>query len=198
MALSIANITIELREILLKDRPKSLYDISPKGTVPVLQTQEKIIDESLDIIYWAMDNFENSEQYLTNLNLQEDLIHQNDTEFKMWLDRYKYNERYDDFSLNECKSNCKKIIDQFENNLNEFSYLSGNTLSMVDVSIFPFIRQYSNVDINYFSNTFPNTTNWLNRQLNSNLFKSVMKKYPQWKIGDEPKIINFNSELIEA
>jgi Glutathione S-transferase len=56
MALSESKITIELREISLKDRPDSLYKISAKGTVPVLQiNKDQIIDESLQIMLWAID-----------------------------------------------------------------------------------------------------------------------------------------------
>ena len=50
MALAYANITIELREILLSDRPDELYTASSKGTVPVLQLPNgSVIDESFDI-----------------------------------------------------------------------------------------------------------------------------------------------------
>ena len=55
MALSASKTKIELREILLKDRPQSLYDISSKGTVPVLKVNDNhIIDESLQIMIWAI------------------------------------------------------------------------------------------------------------------------------------------------
>ena len=90
MALSISNISIELREILLKDRPVSLYETSPKGTVPVLQLHDKVIDESLDIMLWALkNNFEQT--WLSKEHAKElKMININDTEFKRWLDRYKY------------------------------------------------------------------------------------------------------------
>jgi len=198
MALSISNITIELREILLKDRPASLYEISPKGTVPVLQLHNKVIDESLDIINWAVEQSSDNSILFQNIELQNDWIHKNDTEFKKWLDRYKYNERFDDFILEECKSKANEIIKLYEKNLDNHSYLIGEHLQMVDICIFPFIRQFANVKMDYFTSSYPNTKIWLDKLLESELFKSVMNKYPQWQIGDSPLIINFKNELIEA
>ena len=55
MALILANKQVELREILLKDKPNEMLAISSKGTVPVLQLTEKVLDESLEIISWAME-----------------------------------------------------------------------------------------------------------------------------------------------
>jgi len=198
MALSFANISIELREILLKNKPDELYEISPKGTVPVLQTEQKVIDESIDIMLWAMDKLDSSSEILSEIDLQREMIYLNDTEFKKWLDRYKYNDRYEEFSMDECKLECKIIIDKYEDNIEYFNFLLGDSISLVDIAIFPFIRQFANVNMDYFSSTYPKTKNWLDKMIESDLFKSVMKKYPQWQIGDSSKIVNFKSEFIEA
>ena len=87
MALSFAKISVELREILLSNRPEKLYKISPKGTVPVLQTEQKVIDESLDIMFWALDKIETTNNILSNIELQKEMVKKNDNEFKIWLDR---------------------------------------------------------------------------------------------------------------
>ena len=56
MVLAKANITLEHREILLKDRPSSLLNISSKGTVPALYIDNNhIIDESFDIMIWGIE-----------------------------------------------------------------------------------------------------------------------------------------------
>ena len=55
MALSYSKIKVELKEILLSNRPSELYAISIKGTVPVLRVNNNIvIEESLDIMKWAL------------------------------------------------------------------------------------------------------------------------------------------------
>ena len=55
MAMAYSKISYEHREILLKDRPTSLYDLSKKGTVPVLQLMDgTVIDESIDIMKWCI------------------------------------------------------------------------------------------------------------------------------------------------
>ena len=198
MALSFAKISVELREILLSNRPEKLYKISPKGTVPVLQTEQKVIDESLDIMFWALDKIETTNNILSNIELQKEMVKKNDNEFKIWLDRYKYNDRNKNFTLEECKSKCGEIIFNYETKLEQNNYLLGNSISFVDIAIFPFIRQFVNVDIKYFSETYPFSDKWLENMLKSELFNSVMKKYPQWKMNDLPNIINFKSEAIET
>ena len=42
---------VEHREVILRERPSHMMEISPKGTVPVLQlTDGTVIEESLDIM----------------------------------------------------------------------------------------------------------------------------------------------------
>ena len=118
MALSYCNIQVELREISLRDRPQSLYDISKKGTVPVILTKNKnVIDESLDIMIWAL-NKKNNQTWLNKDNKEIDLINFNDTEFKKWLDKYKYHDRYPENSKESYRDKCNVILAKYENNLN--------------------------------------------------------------------------------
>ena len=180
MALYESNIVVELREILLKDRPKELYDISSKGTVPVLQLdQSKVIDESLDIMLWALKR-NNSAWINQRLNEQLALIEINDTDFKYWLDRYKYHDRYLEFSLEYYQEQCEKYLIQYEKKLKKISYLLDNHMRLVDVALFPFIRQYANINKEYFSQTFSNLNTWLHNFISSDLFNSVMIKYKIW------------------
>ena len=97
MALILASKQCELREILLKNKPDHMIEISPKGTVPVLQLPDKVLDESLDIISWAMvSHLDNVHVFSkTEEILYMELVHLFDTKFKHHLDRYKYNNRYD-------------------------------------------------------------------------------------------------------
>jgi glutathione S-transferase len=198
MALSYLNISIELREILLKDRPKQLLKISPKGTVPVLQlVNGDVIEESIDIMNWAIEISNNEDLIHINPKLQFELIDQNDTIFKIWLDRYKYNNQNQKYSYSQCRKKCDKVLIQYEKLLINNDYLMNNSISFCDMAIFPFIRQFYNIDINYFSNTYPKLNFWLQKIINSVLFKSVMIKYPQWESNDNSKIINLK-EVIES
>ena len=110
MALTQIDITLELREVSLKDRPTQLYDISPKETVPVLQLQNgEVIDESLDIMLWCFQQNEGQSEYSSQLEFIKII----DGEFKYWLDRYKYHERHPEYSRDYYRDKCAVILFQF-------------------------------------------------------------------------------------
>ena len=101
MAIKLADIRCEIREVRLNNKPRHMLEISPKGTVPVLILKDKIIDESLDIINWVINripifkgNLEQNENDLT-----DKLIYIFDNKFKYHLDRYKYSTRYENTDL---------------------------------------------------------------------------------------------------
>ena len=86
MALAYSKITYEHREILLSNRPDSLYEISPKGTVPVLQLSDGIIiDESIDVMKWCLNINDPNDWYKEQCIEQDNLIINNDTNFKYWF-----------------------------------------------------------------------------------------------------------------
>ena len=191
MALANSEIEVEIREIFLKDRPQSLYDISPKGTVPVLHlSEEAVIDESIDIMKWALAQ-SSSDWYNSNLVLQDEMIHHNDTEFKEYLDKYKYHDRHPEKTLEYYRDQCAKTLYRYEISLVENIYLLGNNIQCVDIAIFPFVRQCANVDRVWFASTFPNVERWLENWIQSKLFRRVMPKFDTWKLGDEPLYILF-------
>tara|TARA_B100000945_G_scaffold321397_1_gene335694 strand:- start:1181 stop:1762 length:582 start_codon:yes stop_codon:yes gene_type:complete len=192
MALSYTNQTIELREISLKNRPKSLYEISSKGTVPVLFfNNNRILDESLDIMLWSLHRSDTNDWYVKNKNIQLEIIKRNDTQFKLWLSKYKYFVRYPDFNQDYYRKKCNEFLHDIEGRLENYQYIVSNQVSLVDIAIFPLIRQFANVDFEYFNTKYAKLPNWFNKINNSNLFLSVMKKYPEF---DEKSqlIINFN------
>ena len=192
MALSEYNIKVELREILLKDRPNELLNISPKGTVPVLQLPNKnVLDESLDIINWVLNN-NDSNWKETNYEEQQKMIKNNDEEFKHYLDRYKYNDRYPEKSKEFYQKKCEVYLKNYEEKLTENMFLVSDKMQIVDIAIFPFLRQYAFVNKLQFSKSFVKLNNYLERILNTNLFKSVMQKYPVWSLESEKIITDFN------
>jgi len=194
MALAYTSINIELREISLRDRPKELYEVSKKATVPVLITADGlVIDESLDIMLWSLKNNSNQGWLLEDHKLELDMIHKNDTVFKKWLDRYKYYERYPDNSKEYYRNKCHNILFDYNNRLDKAKYLLGHDISIVDVAIFPFVRQFSNVDYQWFENTYSRLELWFKEISSSDLFISVMKKYDTWNNENEGILVDFNS-----
>ena len=191
MVLSYMEVSVELREVLLNERPQSLYKISSKGTVPVLLLNDgKVLDESLDIMLWAIEQGE-QKLYEDKLNEQNQLIKYNDTKFKYWLDRYKYHVRYLEHSREYYQRKCSKTLAEYDMMLRGNAYLMGDRIRLADIAIFPFIRQCANVDQNWFNNKYPNLNQWLEIWKESRLFKSVMMKYNQWRLGDKLLIVNF-------
>ena len=192
MALAYINIEIELREISLKDRPEELYKASSKGTVPVLITLDNlIIDESLEIMLWALKNKSNQTWLTNNSSKELEMISENDTLFKKWLDRYKYHDRYPENSKKFYRDNCSKILDNHETELDKTKYLLSNDLNIVDIAIFPFIRQFANVDPEWFQDNYKNLANWLNEISTLDLFIAVMQKYNLWDSRSGDLIINY-------
>ena len=191
MVLSYMEVSVELREVLLNERPQSLYKISSKGTVPVLLLDDgKVLDESLDIMRWAIKQGE-QKLYEDKLNEQNQLIKYNDTKFKYWLDKYKYHVRYLEHSKEYYQRECSKTLAEYDMRLRENAYLLGDRIRLADIAIFPFIRQCANVDQNWFKNKYLYLDQWLEIWKQSRVFKSVMIKYNQWKVGDELLIFNF-------
>jgi glutathione S-transferase len=184
MALRCAEISVEIREISLRDKPPEMLAISPKGTVPVLHCAEgRVIDQSLDIMRWALAQHDplhwlrcavGSEEYAQ----QESLIACNDTTFKHWLDRYKYAERYPEFSsayYREQALTCQ--LDLLEQRLSQQAFLGGETAALSDVALFPFVRQFAAVDAAWFETSpYPATRQWLRGWVESDLFKRIMAK----------------------
>jgi len=193
MALSYSDITVEIKEISLKNRPQELYDVSPKGTVPVLcLNNSTIIEESIDIMKWALEQKNMKSWFISNINSQMEMIMLYDDEFKYWLDRYKYHDRFPENNKTFYMEKCHIFLSRINNLLKGNSYLFSNKISLADIAIFPFIRQCANVDVDWFAKNYINTSKWLDYFINSKLFLSVMDKYPEYKSKQKPLIINFN------
>ena len=192
MALSQYSVKIELREILLKDRPDELLKISAKGTVPVLQLSNKIIiDESLDIINWVIKN-NDSNWTEVKYEEQKQIIKTNDEEFKFYLDRYKYSDQYPEQSKKFYQKECAKYLIKYEEKLTKNMFLLSDKIQLVDIAIFPFLRQYAHINKLQFSKSFTKLNNYLDRILDSKLFNSVMQKYPIWSLDSKKIITDFN------
>jgi glutathione S-transferase len=185
MTLSYAGIEVRLREVILRDKPAAMLAASSKGTVPVLiQSDGKVIDESRDIMRWAL-NQNDPASWLESADRDDSLVDLCDSEFKHWLDRYKYAVRFPERDEGWYRQQGEQFLAQLEMRLSQWHYLSGASLSVVDVAIAPFVRQFASVDSPWWSERpYPSVSDWLHEFINSALFLSVMNKYPQWLEGD--------------
>ena len=185
MAIAVSGTVVNLREVMLKDKPEDMIAASPKATVPVLIDGETVLEESLDLMKWALDQ-NDPEDWLGVMGEAEALIAENDGPFKHHLDRYKYATRYDGADPEEHRAAGMAFLQKLEARLETSPYLFGARRSAADIAIFPFVRQFRIADEGWFDAApVPNVRRWLKTLTSSGLFASVMKKYPAWKDSGE-------------
>ena len=176
--------TVRLRELVLRDKPQEMLELSPKGTVPVLElTNGTVIDESRDVMVWALEQ-NDPENWLRAKNFA--LIDEADGDFKHHLDRYKYATRYKDVDPSEHREAGFAFIQKLNEHITANGFLVDNARSFADIAIFPFIRQFRIADQDWFDTNAPAALRqWLATLMDSPLFTGVMKKYPTWKESGE-------------
>ena len=189
LAILLAQQTVQIRAITMKDKPAEMLLASPKGTVPVLVIEKgdetQVVDESLDVMLWAL-NQSDPENLLYSQEpkaLPEMLknIEQNDAEFKPNLEKYKRAKRFHGGDEEQCRLECEPFIQALEQRLSQHEFLMGSTPSLLDYALLPFIRQFSRVNKPVFAQEqYTNLRRWLSHHLQSRLFSRAMFKYPLW------------------
>ena len=191
-----AELQVELREITLKNKPPQMLAISPKGTVPVLQLLDgTVIEESREIMIWALAQ-QDPQGLLHDAALHEAnvLIDKNDNEFKHWLDRYKYADRHLEMSQTEYRQKGEVFLQLLEELLTKNPYLLGKGITLADIGIMPFVRQFAHVNRDVFYNLpYPNLQRWLQDWLQHPLFLQAMTKFQPWQDGDEVVVFPLSS-----
>ena len=182
MAIAAANRVVELREVLLKDKPADLTAVSPKATVPVLVLPDgQILEESLDIIDLAL-NQSDPLHWARGRAGATDWVQRCDGELKMWLDRYKYADRFPEASAEHYRQKAEQTLQHMENAFEAHRWLGGVSASVADVAVFPFVRQFAAVEPQWWTQApYHKVRAWLAYWLDSTLFASVMEKYPRWE-----------------
>jgi len=189
MALKYTNTPVELREVVLREMPEALLACSPKATVPVLVLHHgRVLEESREIIYWALSRHD-PDGWLPgdamHLALANQLIDENDFSFKACLDRYKYAERYPAHPAVYYRAQGESFLQQLDARLGGTGWLAGERMTVADIAIFPFIRQFAQVDRGWFDQTpYRRVQGWLQGFEEAELFTGVMQKYPRWQAGD--------------
>lgn len=182
MALKYAGIALEIREIVLKAKPAEMLKVSPKATVPVLVLVDgTVIEQSLDIMLWALQQQDTDGWLNADDNLMQQLIADNDGAFKQALDKYKYAIRFPEQSAEVYRAQGEVFLTKLETLLSRSQYLLGNQISLADIAIFPFIRQFSGVDSAWYEAApYPQLKVWLKTLIESELFISIMQKQPAY------------------
>ena len=184
MAIAVSGVQVELREVVLRDKPPEMIAVSPKGTVPVLLLRDgHVVDESLDIMRWALAQ-NDPENWLAHE--AAGMIAANDGPFKQALDRYKYPHRYGLADGLEHREAALEHLSGLNEILATQPYLGGSAPAFTDIALFPFVRQFAATDPLWFDALpLPALQGWLNGLLASDLFGQIMTRYPKWTAGDE-------------
>jgi glutathione S-transferase len=191
---------VNLRDVILSNKPIEMIKASPKGTVPILVTHHKVIDESLDIMLWAFAQNDVNDLLHNDSKTHDSKLHRNmmrliaqfDEEFKLCLENYNCAKRYHESNIIECRQACEKYIEQLERQLNKHQFLMSNNESLADIALLPYIRQFARIERQWYLNSpYPKLRGWLNNYLQSPMFTKVMTKYPLWK-ENQPDVIFSN------
>lgn len=187
MAIAASGVRVELREVVLRDKPPEMIAVSPKGTVPVLLLSDgHVVDESLDIMRWALAQNDPA-NWLAHADAG--MIAANDGPFKHALDRYKYPHRYGLADGVEHREAARAHLSGLNDILAAQPYLGGSAPAFTDIALFPFVRQFAATDQIWFDALpLPALQAWLNGLLASDLFGQIMTRYPKWTAGEEATV----------
>ncbi len=186
LAIASAGVDVELREILLRDKPEAFLTASPKGTVPVVETGETVLEESLDVMHWALAQ-NDPEGWRDMPEMGYALIAEADGPFKTALDRTKYAVRYPKANAEDERAKAGAFLMKINELIGDKPWLFGDAPRLADMAILPFVRQFAHTDLNWFTaQPWPATQRWLEAFKTSDRFAAIMTKYPQWHPGDAP------------
>jgi glutathione S-transferase len=185
MTLKQSGIKVELREVKLSDMPAEALALSPEATVPILALSDgTVFTESWDIVKWSLAQNDpklwlgDNDEYSLDAEM---LIETNDFSFKEDLDRYKYADRFPEYSEEHYRTACEEFIEELEEMLNENRYLLADQMSLADIGVFPFVRQFSLVNKEWFDSTpYQKVQNWLQNLTDTKLFQVIFHKHELW------------------
>lgn len=201
MAIYKSKQAVELRDVVLTNKPTEMIAASSKATVPILVlAPSKVIDESVDVMLWALSESDpdnllrgatlngpscgSAASLPTKFDDILSLVYLFDHEFKPSLEAYKCAKRYHESNLQDCRQICEVYIQNLEHRLSAHEYLIDDKESMADIALLPFIRQFAKVERQwYLESSYPKVKRWLNQYLHSVMFNKVMAKYPLWSLG---------------
>lgn len=177
LAILVSGVAVETREILLRDKPAAFLAASPSGTVPCLVTDKGVIDESLDVMLWALRQSD-PRGWLQMPDAGQDWIARADGPFKAALDQVKYASRHDPAMVEVARAQAVAFLTDLEGALEDWIF---DAPSLADFALLPFVRQFAFVDKPWFDALpLPRVQAWLARFLAMPEFADVMVKRPLW------------------
>ena len=184
LAIASAGVSVELREVVLRDKPSAFMLASPTAIVPCLVTPDGIsIDESYDVMLWALGQ-NDPDGWLQMPQAGHDLILEADGPFKSALDHTKYASRYPSSDAGEHRTIAAQFLGDLDNQITGWMF---ERPTLADYAILPFVRQFAFIEKAWFdAQPWPDLQAWLRRFLDSDAFADIMHKYPQWAEGDTP------------
>lgn len=188
MAIYAAGQSVQIREVLLRDKPPSMLAISPKGTVPVLWLPDgTVIEESLEIMYWALEK--NDPRCLLDVNTSQagigQVILSEISSFNQLIRQYKFINRYPDLDFEQIEDALVAMMTEYNSLLCQWRYLTGNQMTLYDYALFPFVRQVVSHNKALFNEKYhlEQLLSWHDSIIQSQDFQAVMGKYAPWQEG---------------
>ncbi len=183
LALDVSGVAVDYREIVLRDKPEAMLADSSKATVPVLVTDDGVIDESYEVMCWALRQSDPERWLPVDAQEEEaiaDWVARNDA-FKPYLDRYKYSNRYPEETHGETEARCQSHLQAMDAVLGKQAGLIGERFTLADAALLPFVRQFHFCDTERLPSWgLDALMGWMVRVLESERFARVMVKRPLW------------------
>lgn len=207
LALAFAGYQFEVREISFHNKPQDMLAASPKGTVPVLilnegRDNQYVIEESLDIVLYA-ENYARTKAFsdlLPETREEAEMLYTRlHSEFIPALNRYKYPDRYTEDPFIQAKGplayreKCLLFLVDCENKLSNQKFLFGDVLSIYDILLFPFVRQFQVVNRDWFDQyaELALIKQWMNWFFDHPLYKAIMPKLKPWLDTRDDELVLF-------
>ena len=191
LAIKASGLKVQLREIVLSNKESEFLASSSKGTVPVIVTHNKVIEQSLEIMHWALAQSDPG-SWLKMPATGYNWISRNDGPFKTALDHTKYSVRFPELDIRLERNKATKFLWGLNSQIANNKWMFGENCSLADMAILPFVRQFANIDNDWFyAQGWQSLHRWLTAFLKSDYFNSIMTKYDKWTPGDP--IVSFPS-----
>jgi len=188
LAILSSGVQVDLREILLRDKPQAFRATSPKATVPVIDTGTVVIAESRDVMLWALRQHDPA-NWLADPDATAALIATNDGPFKTALDHTKYAVRHPDRDEATDRAKAATYLYPLNDRLAHHTHLLGAAETMADAALRPFVRQFANTNRDWFNaQDWPHLIRWLTAFESSDSFATIMVKQPLWQPGAAPNL----------